>query len=158
MSKCTIFQICLIYLMFLGFISIIIIYFRHFSDELVCTGIQPVSTLLTANSNRKPRGTQRPFLPKYVENTFKPSRVVLDLQEHFLSDAIKFVSVRSSYGTLNLFEITKASVLFARKFKIQSYSCTNVRIFLIPISITYLNTEILGFFCLRKTTLLGSEM
>lgn len=78
-SKCTVFQICLIYLMFLGFIRIIIIYFRRFSDELVCTGRQPVSTLLTTNSNRKPRGTQRLFLPKYVGKTFKLSRVVLDL-------------------------------------------------------------------------------
>ena len=35
------------------------------------------------------------------------------------------------------------------------YGFTNVRIFLTPISITFLNPKILGFLFLRKTSLLG---
>ena len=38
-----------------------------------------------------------------------------------LSGAIKFESVRSSYGNLRLFEISRATVLFSRKFNF-SYS------------------------------------
>ena len=55
------------------------------------------------------------FPPKYIENTFQAIQSLLDLQKCILSWAIKFVYVRSSYGSLSIFEITGASVLFSRK-------------------------------------------
>ena len=59
------------------------------------------------------RGTQRRFAPKSIE-----TGNFLGYPEYcILCRGMKIcVSVRSSYGNLNLFEITRASVLFSRKF------------------------------------------
>ena len=66
---------------------------------------------------------------------------------------MKFVSVRSSQGKLRLFEITRASVLFSRKFQDAIARFTKVRILLIPLSITFLNPKILGFSFSTKVNL-----
>ena len=63
------------------------------------------------------------------------------------------VSVRSSYGNLNLFEITRASVLLSRKFKRQFNALTKMRIFLIPLSIIFSNPKVLGFLFSTKNSL-----
>ena len=63
------------------------------------------------------RGTQRRFPPKCFENTFQ----AIQIQKCILSGAKKFIPVRSSQGNLSLFEITRASVLFSRKFQLQFY-------------------------------------
>ena len=58
----------------------------------------------------------------FTENSlwvFRLSRVLLDLCKSILSRALKFVSVQSSQGNLSLFEITRASLLFSRKFQMQ---------------------------------------
>ena len=66
------------------------------------------------------RGTQRRFPPKYVENTIQAiQKLLLDLWKCIRCGATKFLSVRSSQGNLSLFEITRASVLFFRKFQVQ---------------------------------------
>ena len=53
---------------------------------------------LARGSNRAQLwGTQRPFPPKYIENNFRLSRVLLRASKYeILSGANKFVSVRSS--------------------------------------------------------------
>ena len=106
-----------------------------------------------------PLGSYRAPNDDFLLNTLKTllrlSKVVLDLQKYILSGAIKLVTVRSSQGTLNLFKISRASVLYSRKILNAIYRFTNVRIFLMPISITLLNPKILGFLFLRKTALLG---
>ena len=59
------------------------------------------------NKRKSFRGTQRRFPPTYALKTlFRLSRVLLYLQKCILSSSKKFVSVRSSQGKLNLFEIT----------------------------------------------------
>ena len=58
------------------------------------------------------------FLLNTLKTVFRLSRVLLD-QKCTLSGAITFLSVRSSQGNLNLFEITRASVLFSQEFQIQ---------------------------------------
>ena len=58
------------------------------------------------------------FLQNTLKTLFRLSRVLLDLQKCILSGATKFLSVRSSQGNLSLFEITRASVLFFRKFQV----------------------------------------
>ena len=63
------------------------------------------------------RGTQRRFPPKCFENTFQ----AIQIQKCILSGAKKFIPVRSSQGNLSLFEITRASVSFSRKFQLQFY-------------------------------------
>ena len=68
------------------------------------------------------RGTQRrQFLSNTLMTLFRLPRVlsILDVYECILSIAIKFVSVRSSWGNLSPFEITRALVLFSRKFSMQ---------------------------------------
>ena len=62
------------------------------------------------------RGTQRRFLPNAVKKRFRLSRVILDLYKCILSGAIKFYLFGRPRRNLSLFEITKASVLFSRKF------------------------------------------
>ena len=52
-----------------------------------------------------------------LKTLFRLFRVLIDLQKYILSGAIKFVSVQSSKISLSLFEITRASVLFSRKFQ-----------------------------------------
>ena len=54
-----------------------------------------------------------------LKTPFRPSRVLLDLQKCTLSSAKKIISVWSSQSNLSLFEITRASVLFSRKFQLQ---------------------------------------
>ena len=105
-------------------------------------------------------GNQRRFTSKCIENTFQSvPRILLDLQKSILSGTIKFVSVRSSQGNLSLFKITRASALFSRKFQRQFEAIqriTKVRIFLIPLCITYsayLNPKIFAFLFLRKNSL-----
>ena len=85
---------------------------------------------------------------KYIENTFLViHKVLLALQKCILSGAIKFVSVRPFQGNLSLliFEITRNSELFSRKFQLQFNSQKEI-IFQIPSFITFLNPKILGFF------------
>ena len=60
------------------------------------------------------------FLPNALKILiFRLSRELLDLSKHILIGAIKVVSVRSSQGSLGLFEITRASVLFFQTFCMQ---------------------------------------
>ena len=97
------------------------------------------------------QGHQRRFLLNALKSLFRLSRVLLDLYKCVLSSAIKFVSVPSSVGNLRLFEITSQgfSVIFPTILDaIERF--TKVRIFLIPLSITFLNPKILGFLFLRK--------
>ena len=93
---------------------------------------------------------------------FRLSRALLDIQKCILSSAIKFVSFRSYYGNLSLFEITGALVfIFSRQFQLQLHckSFTKGRIFLIPLCIAFSIPNISGFLFLRKKKLnLGSEM
>ena len=91
--------------------------------------------------------TNNGFLLNTLKTLFRLSRVLLDPQKSIINGAVKFVSVRSSQGNLSLFEITRASVLFSRKFcmKFDEKCLTKVRHFLIPLSITFLNPKILGF-------------
>ena len=73
-----------------------------------------------------------------IENTF------LDyppLQMHSISCAIQFVSVRSSWGNLSLFEISGASVYYCP----ENYRCNFINFFFNPLSITPLNLNFLGF-------------
>ena len=76
------------------------------------------------NQMNKPlRNTQRRFPPQYNENTFQAiqSNLILyvDRQKCILRCAIKFVPVRSKQGNFSLLEITRARVLFSRKFQMQ---------------------------------------
>ena len=59
------------------------------------------------------------FLLNTLKTPFRLSRALLDIQRCILSGAINFATVRSSQGILSLFEITRASVLFSRKFYVQ---------------------------------------
>ena len=61
----------------------------------------------------------------------------------------RWVPLCESSRNFKGFSITFSNILDA------IYRFMNVRIFLIPISITFLNPKILGFFFLRKTALLG---
>ena len=56
------------------------------------------------------------FLLNALKSLFRPSTVLFDLQKYNLTSAIKFLSVQSFYSNLSLFQITKVSVLFSRKF------------------------------------------
>ena len=51
-----------------------------------------------------------------LKSLIRLSRILLDLSKCIQSCAIKLVSFRSSKGNYRLFEITRASVLFSRKF------------------------------------------
>ena len=68
-----------------------------------------------------------------------------------------FLSVRSSYGNLSLFEIAGASaVLFSRKFQMRFSLLRRWDFFLIPLSITFLNPKIFGFlFCTKNSLTWG---
>ena len=69
--------------------------------------IQSGSLIYLRRENKA--GTPREgFLLHTLKILFRLSRVLLDLQKCILSGAIKFVSVRSSWGNLSLFEITRA--------------------------------------------------
>ena len=59
------------------------------------------------------------FRVKTLKTLFMLSRVPLDLLKCILTGAINFASVWSSYENSSFFEITRASVLFSRKFKMQ---------------------------------------
>ena len=81
--------------------------------------LQEISTLAIIReiSASNLRGTQRGFLLTALKTLFRLSRVLSDLWiSGNAGGAIKFVPVRSSLGSLSLFEITRASVLFSRKF------------------------------------------
>ena len=54
-----------------------------------------------------------------LKTLFRLSRVLLELKKYIFFVAIKFISVRSSLCNLSLFEITRVSVLFTRKFEMQ---------------------------------------
>ena len=96
------------------------------------------------------RGTQRRFPPKSTE-----TENFLGYPEYcILCRAMKIcVSFRSSCGNLSLFEITRASVLFFRKFQRQFNALTEMRIFLIPLSIIFSNPKVLGFLFSTKNSL-----
>ena len=56
--------------------------------------------------------TQRRLLPKCILKSFQALQSTLtDLQKCIINGAVKFLSVRSSQGSLRLFEITRALVL-----------------------------------------------
>ena len=60
-----------------------------------------------------------------------------------LSDAVKFVSVRSSLGNLSLFEITyKGLSIIYPKISDEIWRITKVSYFLISLSTTFLNPKI----------------
>ena len=87
-----------------------------------------------------------------LKKHFRLSRVLSALWKCILSSAIKFVSVRSSQGNLSLFEITRASVLFSRKFQTQFYESKN---FSDSSLHRTFESENFGFLFLRKTGKLG---
>ena len=72
-----------------------------------------------------------------------------------LSGAIKFVSARSPLGNLNLFEITRASVLFSRKFQMQFNVLRKWEFFWF---LSPSHFWIRNFFLHEKYSNLGSEM
>ena len=105
------------------------------------------------NKRKSFRGTQRRFPRTYaLKILFRLSRELLHLQKCILSSSKKIVSVRSSQGKLNLFEITSEgfSIILPKILDIiQSFA--KVRIFfLVTLSIAFSNTKILGFLFLRK--------
>ena len=59
------------------------------------------------------------FTSSALKTLFWLSRVLLDLQICILRGAAKYVSVRSSWEILSVFEISRASILFSPKFQIQ---------------------------------------
>ena len=70
------------------------------------------------------------------------SRVLLDRQKCILTGAIKFLSVRQSLGSQNLFDITRVSALFSRKLQMQFEADSSLP--------TFSKFTILGFLCLRN--------
>ena len=90
-----------------------------------------------------------------LKTLFRLSSVLSNLQKCILSGAIKVVSVRSSQGNLNLFEITQGlSIIFPKIFD-AILGFTKVRIFLIPVSIAFSNPKILDSLFLRRIGQLG---
>ena len=85
-----------------------------------------------------------------LKTLFRLSSVLSNLQKCILSGAIKVVSVRSSQGNLNLFEITQGLSIIFPKILDAILGFTKVRIFLIPVSIAVSNRKILDFLFLRK--------
>ena len=85
-----------------------------------------------------------------LKTLFRLSSVLSNLQKCILSGAIKVVSVRSSQGNLNLFEITQGLSIIFPKILDAILGFTKVRLFLIPVSIAVSNPKILDFFFLRK--------
>ena len=56
------------------------------------------------------------FLLNTLKTLFRLSRVVLDLKKYILSGGIKIGFCSVILGDLSLFDITRASELFSRKF------------------------------------------
>ena len=98
-------------------------------------------------------GTQRRFPPKYIDKPFQTTHSTFrSLEMHSKRRYNNFICSVMLKGNLRLFEITKASVLFSRKSSVQLQK-VKVRIFLTPLSITFLNPKILGFLFTRKLAL-----
>ena len=74
-----------------------------------------------------------------LKTLFRLSSALSNLQKCILSGAIKVVSVRSSQGNLNLFEITYGLSMIFPKILDAILGFTKVRIFLIPLSIAFSN-------------------
>ena len=93
------------------------------------------------------RGTQRRFPSKYVENTFQAIQSSFRSQEIHSKRRYKLIGFCSvTQGTLRLFEITRASELFYTKILDAIYPFTNhEKIFLIPLSITFFESESFRF-------------
>ena len=94
------------------------------------------------------RGTQRRFPPKFVENTFYAiiQSSFRCLEIHY-KRRCKICICSVTLGDFRNFKVF--SIIFA-KILDAIYRFTKVRVFLIPISITFLNPKILGFLFLRK--------
>ena len=96
------------------------------------------------------------FLLNALKTLFSVPRVLLDLQKCILSCAIKFVSVRLILGELESFRNYKGFSIIFPQILDAIQRITKVRIFLIPLSITYsayLNPKILAFLFLTKNSL-----
>ena len=136
---------------------------------LISTAIACFEALLLSPSVYKPPKTpyanvsqslqQRTSNDDFLLNTLKTrfrqlQSTFSSLETHYiLSVAIKFVSVRSSYWTLSIFEITRASVLFSRNFYMQFIVLRMWEFFWLLSQSHFLDPKILGFLFLRKTAL-----
>ena len=90
------------------------------------------------------RSTQRRFPPKDIESTIKVIQSTFRSQSrNALAAALKnLCRFGNSRGARNLFETTRASVLFYQKFWLQFDVLRKRDFFLIPLSITFLNPKI----------------
>ena len=101
------------------------------------------------------RGTQRRFPAKYVENTFQAIQSSFSSQEIRSKRRYKIGFCSVILGDFQSFQNQKSLRIIFQKILGAIYPFTNVTIFLIPLSITFLNPKVLGFHFLRKTALLG---
>ena len=86
---------------------------RYGTNAHVSTRSQELLSAPWVNS----RGTQRRFPPKYIENTFQAIQSTLKSLEMYSNRRYKICTSSVILG--ELFEITRASVLFSRKFQMQ---------------------------------------
>ena len=95
------------------------------------------------------------FLLNSLKTLFSLSRVLLDIQKCILSGTINLYPFGHPRGNSSLFEISRNSILFSRKcFKHFKHFITKMRIFLIPLAITFLWPERgLGFVFSKKNSL-----
>ena len=92
------------------------------------------------------------FLLNTLKTLFRLSRVLLDLSKCIINGAIKFVSAQPAFwGELESFsKLHGLQYYFSENSSFNFWRITKVRIFLIPLSITFLNPKISGFLFLRK--------
>ena len=99
------------------------------------------------------RGTQRRFPSKYVENTFQAIQSSFRSQEKHSRRRYKIGSCSVTLGDFASFTCRnyKGFRIIFPKILDAIYPCKKMEIFLIPLSITFLNPKGLGLVFLRKT-------
>ena len=99
------------------------------------------------------RGTQRRFPSKYVENTFQAIQSSFRSQEKHSRRRYKIGSCSVTLGDFASFTCRNYRgfrIIFPKMLD-AIYPFKKVKIFLIPLSITFLNPKVLGLVFLRKT-------
>ena len=96
------------------------------------------------------RGTQRRFLPKCTEKSFQAIQSTFRSLETHSKRRCKICICSVILGKLEAFRNYKGFSVIFPKILDAVERFTKVRIFLIPLSITFLNPKILGFLFLRK--------
>ena len=106
-----------------------------------------------ARSKRCFRSIRRRFPPKYIENTFKAIPSSFRSLEMHSKRRYKTCIWSVILGDFEYFRNFQGFSIIFPKILDAIYRVTNARIFPIPISITFLNPNILDFLFLRKTAI-----